>query len=278
MSKVEKALQKARAMDDLAAMPTVANAPAADNPLVVQGADVAAFTAQIPRMSQKSTLVRPDMAESKIIFPEMEDVRVVDAFRQMRTHVLQSAAGANCVVLVTSVVPDGGASFVARNLAAAFAFDETKTALLMDCRLRQPSFDDLVADGIGHGLADYLRTENMDVGQIIHEGGMPRLRLIPGGRRTALATEQLGSQRMKDLVGHLKMRYPDRYVVLDTASLNEAADVSVLSALADMVILVVPYGRATEAQIWTAAKAIDEEKFLGVVFNDEPQPGRIIWN
>lgn len=278
MSKVEKALQKARAMDEITTVQVSTNAPAPETMIVNQTAEMAAFTTQIPRMSQKAVLVQPDMAEAKMIFPEMEDVRVVDAFRQIRTHILQGAAGGNCVVLVTSVVPHGGASFVARNLAAAFAFDETKTALLVDCRLREPSLDQLVTDGLGKGLADYLRADDMDVGRIIHDGGLPRLRLIPAGRKTALATEQLGSHRMKDLIAHLRMRYPDRYIVLDTASPDETADMAVLSALADMVILVVPYGRVTEAQIWTAAKAIDEDKFLGVVFNDEPQPGRIIWN
>ncbi len=278
MSKVEKALQKARAMDEITTVQVSTNAPAPETMIVNQTAEMAAFTTQIPRMSQKAVLVQPDMAEAKMIFPEMEDVRVVDAFRQIRTHILQGAAGGNCVVLVTSVVPHGGASFVARNLAAAFAFDETKTALLVDCRLREPSLDQLVTDGLGKGLADYLRADDMDVARIIHDGGLPRLRLIPAGRKTALATEQLGSHRMKDLIAHLRMRYPDRYIVLDTASPDETADMAVLSALADMVILVVPYGRVTEAQIWTAAKAIDEDKFLGVVFNDEPQPGRIIWN
>ncbi len=278
MSKVEKALQKARAMDEITTVQVSTNAPAPETMIVNQTAEMAAFTTQIPRMSQKAVLVQPDMAEAKMIFPEMEDVRVVDAFRQIRTHILQGAAGGNCVVLVTSVVPHGGASFVARNLAAAFAFDETKTALLVDCRLRKPSLDQLVTDGLGKGLADYLRADDMDVARIIHDGGLPRLRLIPAGRKTALATEQLGSHRMKDLIANLRMRYPDRYIVLDTASPDETADMAVLSALADMVILVVPYGRVTEAQIWTAAKAIDEDKFLGVVFNDEPQPGRIIWN
>ena len=278
MSKVEKALQKARAMDEITTVQVSTNVPAPETMIVNQTAEMAAFTTQIPRMSQKAVLVQPDMAEAKMIFPEMEDVRVVDAFRQIRTHILQGAAGGNCVVLVTSVVPHGGASFVARNLAAAFAFDETKTALLVDCRLREPSLDQLVTDGLGKGLADYLRADDMDVARIIHDGGLPRLRLIPAGRKTALATEQLGSHRMKDLIAHLRMRYPDRYIVLDTASPDETADMAVLSALADMVILVVPYGRVTEAQIWTAAKAIDEDKFLGVVFNDEPQPGRIIWN
>ena len=279
MSKVEKALQKARAMDELAQpIPSTASAAAQEKPLAVAHGDLAAYTAQIPRMSQKFQLERSDLGEAKIIYQEMEDARVVESFRHMRTHILQNAGPSNCVVLVTSVVPDGGASCVALNLAAAFAFDESKTALLIDCRLRDPKQDRLVGADIHYGLTDYLEAEDVGVPQIIHEGGLPRFRLIPAGRRSDSGTEHLNSRRMRDLINHLKERYPDRYIILDAASPLESADAAVLAELADFVLLVVPYGKATESQIWGAAKSIDEQKFLGVVFNDEPQPRRVIWN
>lgn len=279
MSKVEKALQKARAMDEMVPPITPISTPTVqEKPLVVASKDISAYTAQIPRMSQKFQLERSDLSEAKIIYQDMEDARVVESFRHMRTHILQNSGSRNCVVLVTSVVPDGGASFVALNLAAAFAFDESKTALLIDCRLRDPKQDKLVSAEIHYGLTDYLEAEDVDVAQIIHEGGLPRFRLIPAGRRTDAGTEYLDSNRMRDLIAHLKERYPDRYIVLDAASPAESADAAVLAELADFVLLVVPYGKATESQIWGAAKAVDEQKFLGVVFNDQPQPRRVIWN
>jgi len=279
MSKVEKALQKARAMDEATQpIPTVATRAAQEQPLLVSHKDLATYTAQIPRMSQKFQLDRSDLGEAKIIYQDMEDAKVVDAFRHMRTHILQNAGSSNCVVLVTSVVPDGGASFVALNLSAAFAFDESKTALLVDCRLRDPKQDRFVGGEIHYGLTDYLEDEDVGVSQIIHEGGLPRFRLIPAGRKSDASTEHMDSRRMRELVSHLKERYPDRYIILDAASPAESADAAVLAELADFVLLVVPYGKATESQIWSAAKAIDEQKFLGVIFNDEPQPRRVIWN
>lgn len=279
MSKVEKALQKARAMDEVAQpVPAVAQVAAQEKPLVLSAKDLSTYTAQIPRMTQKYQMEKSDLSEAKIIYQDMEDARVVESFRHMRTHILQNAGPKNCVILVTSVVPDGGASFVALNLAASFAFDETKTALLIDCRLRDPQQDRLVAGDIHYGLTDYLEAEDVDVGQIIHEGGLPRFRLIPAGRRTDAGTEHLDSRRMRDLISHLRDRYPDRYIILDAASPAESADAAVLAEVADFVLLVVPYGKATESQIWGAAKGIDEQKFLGVVFNDEPQPRRVIWN
>ncbi len=60
-------------------------------------------------------------------------------FREIRTRLLALGGATNFVTMVVPVSHRSGGSFVARNLAAAFAFDETKTSLLIDCNLRYPS-------------------------------------------------------------------------------------------------------------------------------------------
>jgi protein-tyrosine kinase len=45
----------------------------------------------------------------------------------------------NPVILVTGVNAGCGTSFLARNLAVSIAFDEARTAILMDCNLRRPT-------------------------------------------------------------------------------------------------------------------------------------------
>jgi protein-tyrosine kinase len=79
---------------------------------------------------------------------------------------------------------------------------------------------------------------------------------------------------MRDLMENLRDRYDDRYIIVDTPSITQSADAEILSSLCDYVLLVVPYGKATESQILSATKAIDEGKLLGVVFNNEPGYGR----
>ena len=67
------------------------------------------------------------------------------------------SADGNFVTLVAPVSHGCGGSFVARNLAAAFAFDEAKTALLIDCDLRHPAqHATLGVDPSEGGLIDYL--------------------------------------------------------------------------------------------------------------------------
>ena len=276
MSKIEKALQKANTMEG---MQNNGNAAVADVEVVgMQGTNLRPYHHDISRMNEPVCLSVADLAETRLIYPGMKQRRATEAFRTIRTTIMRSCVGTNCVVLVTSINERSGASFVARNLAAAFAFDETKTALLVDCHLNAPAHQDLMPSQYQFGLTDYLETDGVKIDEIIHPVGIPRFRVIPAGRRSVMSTEHFDSVRMRDLLGHLKGHYPDRYIVLDVASLSASPDAHVLSEASDLVLLVASYGQATESEIWTAAKSIDERKFLGVVFNDEPELPDVSWN
>lgn len=268
MSKVEKALQKAKTMEG--SIP--GSGPAlADAELATSSTEIKAYGPDIRKMGEPWKLSISDLAETRIIYPGMSEPKVAEAFRAIRTSVIQACSNArNCVVLVTSLTDNGGASFVARNLTAAFAFDESRTALLVDCRLSEPAHQYLVSSQTQFGLTDYLESDTVQIDEIVHPVGIPRFRLIPAGRRSMLSTEYLDSQKMRDLIAHLKTRYPDRYIVLDVSAIGSSPDARVLADVSDVVLLVVPFGKATESEIWNAAKAIDEDKFLGVVFNDQP--------
>jgi Mrp family chromosome partitioning ATPase len=88
-----------------------------------------------------------------------------------------------------------------------------------------------------------------------------------------MTTEVFTSALMRDLFQDLKNRYSDRYIIVDAPPITKSADAEILSDFCDYVLLVVPYGKATESQILAAARAIDEKKLLGVVFNNEPYYG-----
>jgi Mrp family chromosome partitioning ATPase len=79
------------------------------------------------------------------------------------------------------------------------------------------------------------------------------------------------------LLVDIRQRFSDRFVILDSPSMTDSADARILLELCDYVLLVVPYGRATSAEVEESIKAVDGEKFLGVVFNDEPRLPAIDW-
>ncbi|SRR5581483_8929521 len=282
MSKIEKALKRAATERHLALVPASASKqspvseeralmPAAGASTALELQARARSSAAIALMRESTPKKTNELAERRIIFPEMGENPTVKAFREVRTKILQATQGRNCVLMVTSVTGDSGTTFVALNLSSAFAFDEGKTALLFDCNLRNPRLHLLFKEHAVSGLTDYLENPTMDVGDIIHPVGIERLRVIPAGGRREIPAEYFTSVRMKGLLDSVRARYPERFIILDSPPMTESADTQILADLCDYVILVVPYGTVTQAQIDDCVKGLDRKKLLGIVFNNEPQ-------
>src|SRR5216117_368251 len=276
MSKIEKALKKAGdERGNLQVVPAAAaeGRAAPWTALVGQQIDLPETISRMVR-SERKLLGADDLWERGIIHPRHNEEPAVQVFRELRTKIVQQSDGQNAVILVASVSEGNGGSFIARNLAAAFAFDSAKTALLVDCNLRNPSVHRLLPDPSLPGLADYFENPEIDVSQIIHPVGIARLRAISTGGSREIRAEYFVSMRMRRLMDSLRERYLERFIILDGPPMSDIADVRILSELSDYVLVVARHGRATNAQIERGLSAISSSKLLGIVFNDEP---RIPW-
>lgn len=278
MSKIEEALKKIRSQGDGNAPKSVTDPKRQLVPSDDHSPDLslqAPSEHRIARMGESRYLDKADLIRHRIIFPEMDDGDVVNAFREARTKILQATGGRNCSILVTSTSQTAGCSFVALNLAVAFTFDEAKSALLMDCNIQQPAYHGLIDKQPGLGLGDYLESDDVSVDQIIHPVGIPRLRVMPAGQQPSSNREYFTSMRMRQLLKGVQERYPDRYIIMDSPPIMEAADTRILADVSDYVLLVAAYGQTTESQIARAVKAIGKQKLLGIVFNNEPRLPKI---
>ncbi|KRF02143.1 polysaccharide biosynthesis protein [Frateuria sp. Soil773] len=222
----------------------------------------------IARMHERGALVPLQLEQRRLIHREDSVRRQSDAFREIRTRLLGLAGQQNFVTLVVPVSPRSGGSFVARNLAAAFAFDEAKTSLLIDCNLRYPNQQKaLGVDPAKGGLIDLLEHPALGIEPILYHTGIPRLRLIPAGRARENGGEYFSSSRMRTVLDSLRCRYPDRYLFLDGPAIKGSPDARILSDLADFVVVVAGYGRDTPAAISQAVANFEPDKLAGVVFN-----------
>lgn len=223
---------------------------------------------RISHMREPRLLSIDDLEAKRIIHPAHSNRRAVEHFRDLRTRLLQISKGQNFTLVVSSAVNNGGASFAAINLAAAFAFDSSKTALLVDCNLRYPSLHhafDMIPE---LGVTDFLDDPVMDVGSIIYPTGIKRMRFVPAGKRREATGEYFTSYRMKQFLSSVHSRYPDRFIILDTPSINESPDAGILAELADYTLIVVPHGKVTEGKVLEACARVPREKLLGVVVNN----------
>lgn len=225
----------------------------------------------IARIVEPNALARRVLEDRRIIHRDSSVREHADAFREIRTRLLALGGDRNFVTMVASVSPRSGGSFVARNLAAAFAFDEAKTALLIDCDLRHPSqHKALGVEASTGGLIDFLDHPAIGVEKILYHTGIPRLRLIPAGSEREAGGEYFSSFRMRAMLDSLRSRYPDRYLFLDGPAVKGSPDARILSDLADFVVLVAGTGRDTPAAIQKVVANFDPDKLAGIVLNQLP--------
>ena len=207
----------------------------------------------------------------RIVSHDMPDSRPADAFRDLRTQLLARAGGGGLSLLVVPVAHGSGASFVAVNLAAAMAFDERRTVILVDCCLRSPQLHrrmDLPAEAFG--LVDFLEGRVERVEQVVHPTAVPRVLLVPAGPRREASGDLLGSARMRLLLDSLRGTEDGVSVVLDAPAVAASPDARILSSMAELSVLVAGYGRDTPTAVQEAIAVLDRVRLAGVAFNRVP--------
>ncbi len=208
-----------------------------------------------------------------IVHPRSKDKAMVDAMRQLRTKLYQLQPNKNFSVMVSSVVPEGGGSFVSLNLAATIAFDQAKTSMLVEANLHMPILHKLmklVGKEQAPGLLEYLEQPELGVEHIVSPSGVPRMRVVPLGRHSEISAEHFTSARYQQLMLDIKERYDNRYVIVDGPSMSTSADAKILSELCDYTVLVIPYGGVTPGVLDSVIDEIDERKLAGIVINNQP--------
>jgi protein-tyrosine kinase len=193
---------------------------------------------------------------------------VAESFRVLRSKILMPQDGKKVpkTIMVTSVLPKEGKSFVTANLGVALAQCVDQYSLMVDCDLRLPSLSRLFGISNELGLTDYLRNKT-DISTLILKTSMEKLTILASGVPPANPAELLGSALMHALIEELSKRYPDRFVIFDTPPLLVASESMTLAQVVDGVVLVVRQGVSSKALIEQAVADIGKQKIIGVIFN-----------
>ena len=195
------------------------------------------------------------------------DAPETEAFRVIRTQILQRTEGAGGVtIMVTSALPGEGKTLIAVNLALVFAKQYSQTALLVDCDLRRQGVHHTLGFGGDKGLVDYL-VHDCPIPDLMVWPGIDKLTVISGGRTMTGSSELLGSPRMRALVADMKQRYPERYLFFDVPSVLTSADPLAFAPLVDYIVVVVQAGKTAISSINKALQMLPREKIAGLVLN-----------
>jgi len=171
-------------------------------------------------------------------------------------------------ILVTSPVKGDGKTTVAANLAAAMALDYEQQVLLIDADLRCPSIHRYFGINDSPGLAEYLGSSSgPDLLSYVQTTAMPGLRLLPAGNPTALSSELLATEKMKNLIREIPELFPGHQIVVDTSPVLSTSDPLVLSRIVDGLVMVVRAGKTPRDCLSAAFRSLGSNKVMGIVLN-----------
>ena len=222
----------------------------------------------IGKMGEVDRFSVEELDRLKVISGSMQNSKILNIFRELRTQLIKKSHKKNFVCMVTSISSMGGSSYIATNLASVFALDKAKTSMLIDANLYAPSLEQLIIGDASAGITDYLSESGLSIKDIVYATGIPRLRVIPVGDNSEGAAEYFSSNKMLNFIEEVRARYSDRYIFIDSPPVTESSEARILSEIADMVILVVPHGRGSYEQVENAIQIIGKDKLTGLVYNN----------
>ena len=166
---------------------------------------------------------------------------VNEAFRVLRTNLefMSQGAGTGNTVMVTSMNPGSGKTFVTANLAASLAV-KGERVVAVDLDLRRASLSRYVGSP-GRGLSGYLAGLELTAGDITVEAvGCPGFDIIPVGAIPPNPSELLLSGRLGQLLDELRGKYD--HVLLDCPPDGVVADAAIIARQAASTLFVVRAG------------------------------------
>lgn len=204
--------------------------------------------------------------------PLIENKRNLNAFRKLRNNIANRVKESSYILMITSVSPGGGATYVALNLASSIVLDKDNTALLLNCNTYNPSLDSMLQMESGHaGLAYYLQHPTITASDVIYSTEIPRLSAIPAGNIDSGDEEWATKPRFKQLFSEVQSRDQACPIIMDAPCISTHADAYILSNLCDYIVLVVAYAKTTVFSIQKILSELDESKIIGIVFNNTPK-------
>jgi capsular exopolysaccharide synthesis family protein len=194
---------------------------------------------------------------------------IVEAMRGVRFSVLYAHGAAGpALFTITSPGSGEGKSFVASNLALAFAQAGHRT-LLIDGDLRRGSLYRVLNTQRKPGLTDLLHGD-VTPEQAIQATPYASLFFVGCGTRTPDGPELLGSPPMATFIASIRQSFSA--VIVDSPPLGAGVDAYALGAVTGNVLLVLRVGtsdrEATEAKLDLFTRL--PVRLLGTVLNDVP--------
>ena len=218
--------------------------------------------AQVPR-----EMILNESGRLALIHPDDDRHAFAEAYRNLRSSLLYMGENGTLpkFLLVTSSIPGEGKSVTASNLGITLAEAGAKV-LIVDGDLRKGTLHTYVDKPVSPGLTEVLAKE-ADWTSVVHATITPNLSVITRGRTARNPSELFLTPHTKNVIAEMKTAYD--VVLMDSAPVMAADDVSTLAPMADGVVFVI---RASFTSARIARAALDllyqrRVNILGITLN-----------
>lgn len=184
-----------------------------------------------------------------------------EGFRGLRAALLHGGAARPRVIAITSALPGEGKTTTSMALGRAMAMSGDKV-VVVDCDLRHQSIREALGIPVEVGLMEVLAGANLDVALIDDRGSGLKVLALSG--RVPHARDILGSPAMDKLLTDLQARFD--IVLLDCAPVLPVAEARIMSAKADVVVVLVRWRKTSAKAVKTALRLLEQigAKVVGV--------------
>jgi capsular exopolysaccharide synthesis family protein len=214
------------------------------------------------------TIVRDDALARNHTVDLTRGGRTVEDYRQLRAGLeVLDVQEPPKVILVSSVLPEEGATTLVANLGLALA-EAGKRVTIVEADLRRAKLTRYLGMAAGPGLTNVL-LERATLGEVAHPY-REDLTIVAGGPKPPNLGHLLASSRMRAVVE--KLRADNDVVLIQGPPLLPMADSSSLAAHCDAVLLSVRYGKTQKDQLRQAVTTLERAgtRTIGIVLNLVP--------
>ena len=223
------------------------------------------FAGVIPQSGKKRAVKKSGKRSrnepSPIVVKEGSRDMMNEAFRVIRSNLefLLGHDASHKVIMLTSIDPGSGKTFITANLATAISLKEKKV-IAVDLDLRRASLSALV-DSPSHGISGYLAGKYQDYHELIVKKDV--IDVLPCGALPPNPSELLYSDRFTSLIEAVRREYD--YVFLDCPPLEIVADPAIVNRHVDLTLFVARCGVLEKALLPEIDEWYKDKKYNNMV-------------
>ena len=231
-------------------------------------------TTNIEKVERTFNINVPELEAKGFVSLTSARSQINEEYREIKRKLLANAFGAlsrtltnSNIIMVTSARPSEGKTFTAVNLAISIAAEQDKRVLLVDADVLKPNVLRTLGLKERSGLMEYLLGEVKEIGDVMYETNIEKLKIIPAGRSHHLSVELLASEMMNETIDEFSNRYADRVIIIDTPPIIGINESAILANFAGQAVVVVEEGRSKLTDIQKSVERLNPEMAIGFVVN-----------